>query len=124
VLRPKSLLRGALSGIAAFFHVGLSGVLTPVLPFQYHLCLEPPLLFGDVMPIPEVYQMAASYYTKIRSWEVKEEHPLSSGAYRVIEALRQPIELQFLALSVAAEDLIRTAFPDIAPIDAEFANEV
>jgi hypothetical protein len=84
----------------------------------------PPLFFGDDLPIPEVYQMAASYYTKIRNWQVKEEHPLSSGAYRVIEALRQPIELQFPALSVAAEDLIRTAFPDIAPIDGEFANEV
>jgi hypothetical protein len=84
----------------------------------------PPLFFGDDMPIPEVHQIAASHYTKIRNWEVKEEHPLSSGAYRVIEALRQPIELQFLALSVAAEDLIRTAFPDIAPIDIEFANEV
>jgi len=85
---------------------------------------NPPLSFRGSVWRPEVYQIATAYYSKILPHQEERWHRLSSHLYFLIEAGGAPIELQSLGVSVAAEGIVDTCFPELAQVEQAFRDEV
>lgn len=85
---------------------------------------NPPLSFRGSVWRPEVYQIASAYYSKILPHQDERWHELSAHLYYLIEAGGAPIELQCLGISVAAEGIVDTCFPELAQVEQAFRDEV
>jgi hypothetical protein len=70
------------------------------------------------------FEIVSAYYRKTLNHVAHEEHPISSGAFLVMQALQSYVDVQVLALAVAAEALIRTAFPDIVAVEPGLKDEI
>jgi hypothetical protein len=70
------------------------------------------------------FDIVSEYYRKIRQHTSYEEHPISGGVMLVMEAIQARVNIMILGLAVAAEALIRTAFPDIVEPEPELANDI
>jgi hypothetical protein len=70
------------------------------------------------------FDIVSAYYRKIIHDESLQEHPISSGVALIMVALQSYVNVMVLALAVAAEALIRIAFPDIVAIDPGLKGEI
>lgn len=84
----------------------------------------PPLRFDNVPWQPDVYFVIAQYYQAIADYTGDKIHPLSFGPHSIINTADAILELQVLAVSVAAESLIEAAFPQIVTETQDFLNDV
>src|SRR5438105_9912742 len=67
----------------------------------WNIC-EPPLQSAG-LPLEQlgkVFDIASAYYRKILDHTAETEHPVSAGAWLVMESLQANLELQLLALGV------------------------
>lgn len=83
---------------------------TPVRNVYY-----PPLSFSTQQR-GDTYKIAAAYYRKLYRHVGESEHVISKGVSLLMQGLQTTIEIQVLAMAVAAESLIRNAFPTIRKI--------
>jgi hypothetical protein len=87
---------------------------------------NPPLHFNN-LPLEsgqKVFEIVAAYYRKTIERVSEEEHPISSGVFLVMQALQSYVDVEILALGVAAEALIKTAFPGSVVVEQEFKDEL
>jgi hypothetical protein len=99
-------------------------LLSPSRSIPPNQILQPPLHFSNFPPVPNVYEIAAAYYRKLFDHVAETPHPISEGVSLLMQGLRANIEVQVVALAVAAEMLIKVAFPDIVPVTAEFKKGI
>jgi hypothetical protein len=87
---------------------------------------DPPFHFNNQPPEVRArfFDIVSAYYRKIVDHVAYEEHPISAGAFLVMQALQSYVDVQVLALAVAAEALIKTAFPDIVAIEPGLKDEI
>ena len=85
---------------------------------------NPPLLFRGKVWTPEVYEIATAFYAIICENKNEHWHPVSSHVYYILQAGSAAIELQCLALGVAAEGIADSCHPSLATVTAEFKKEV
>ena len=76
------------------------------------------------MPNPSVYEIAKAFYTKICCHDGEGWHPVSSHVYYLLQAGSAALELQCLALGVAAEGIADTCHASLAPVTEAFKQEI
>jgi hypothetical protein len=87
---------------------------------------DPPFHFTNTPPKvrEKFFDLVSAYYRRVIDDTSDTDQPLSRAAYLVIEALQSSIDVQILALAVAADALIRQAFPDIVIVDRTLKEQV
>lgn len=87
---------------------------------------DPPFHFSNQPPEirAKFFDIVSAYYRKTLDHVAYEEHPISTGAFLVMQALQSYVDVQVLALAVAAEALIRIAFPYIVAIEPGLKEEI
>jgi len=70
---------------------------------------DPPFHFknSSLEDREKFFEIVSAYYRKTIDVVSQEEHPISSGAFLVMQALQSYVDVQVLALGVAAEALIK-----------------
>jgi hypothetical protein len=84
---------------------------------------DPPLRFGNNLPLIEVYDIARAYYRKVLAWTHEEESPIAHGVFSVVQAAQNTINLHLFQLASAAETLIKNAEFDLPSAEPEFRAE-
>jgi len=85
---------------------------------------KPPLTFRGKAWTPEVYEIAKAFYTKICEHKEEKWHPVSSHVNYLLQAGSAALELQCLALGVAAEGIADTCHKSLATVTDDFKKEV
>lgn len=85
---------------------------------------NPPLIFKGKAWTPAVYEIAMAFYSKICEHKEEKWHPVSSHVYYLLQAGSAAVELQCLALGVAAEGIADTCHESLAKVSSEFIQEV
>jgi hypothetical protein len=85
---------------------------------------NPPLIFKGKAWTPAAYEIAKAFYSKICEHKEEKWHPVSSHVYYLLQAGSAAVELQCLALGVAAEGIADTCHESLADVSDEFKKEV
>ena len=85
---------------------------------------NPPLIFKGKAWTPAVYEIAKAFYSRISEHKEEKWHPVSSHVYYLLQAGSAAVELQCLALGVAAEGIADTCHEVLANVSDEFKQEV
>jgi hypothetical protein len=85
---------------------------------------DPPLRFGDNLPLEEVYDIARAYYQMVSCWPSDQESPIGAGVFSIVHAAQSPVELHLLQVAIAAENLIKNTELDIPSAEPDFYSKV
>jgi hypothetical protein len=89
-----------------------------------HGDMPPPLKFGWVDLGGDVWRMFCNYFRFVHQNASAGWHPISNHIGRVIESTAASVDTEILALGVAVEGLVSECFSNLAPVSADFLNEL